>query len=62
MVNQGWNAEKGLRPENSGVKFPVKSVLKRNRKSLGALAKGKTKITHFGPGDESAVKGSRSSE
>ena len=62
MVDQGWNAEKGLGPKNSGVKFPMKTVLKRNREVLGAPAKGKLRITHFGPGGESAVKGSRSSE
>ena len=62
MVNQGWNAGKGFGPENSGVKFPVKTVLKRSHEGLCAPAKGKARMTHFRPGDESAVKGSRSSE
>ncbi|XP_068223741.1 G patch domain and ankyrin repeat-containing protein 1 homolog [Palaemon carinicauda] len=62
LVNQGWNTEKGLGLKSNGVKFPIKTVLKRNREGLGSSGEKHARVTHFGPGDESAVKGPKSSE
>lgn len=55
LVGQGWDAEGGLGSEQQGHKFPVKTVLKRDRKGLGA-GREMPKVTHFGPGDDEAVK------
>ena len=58
MLRSGWNSERGLGSEGQGQKYPVKTVLKRNRKGLGASEekeKPKAKVTHFGPGDNRAV-------
>lgn len=62
LVNQGWNTEKGLGLKSNGAKFPIKTVLKRNREGLGSSSAKQARITHFGPGDISAVKGPKSSE
>lgn len=58
LVGQGWDTEGGLGSEKQGQKFPVKTVLKRDREGLGAEGKAKMKarVTHFGPGDVTAVK------
>ncbi|XP_050729065.1 uncharacterized protein DDB_G0283697-like [Eriocheir sinensis] len=58
LVGQGWDTEGGLGSEKQGQKFPVKTVLKRDREGLGAEgeAKAKARVTHFGPGDVTAVK------
>lgn len=56
LVNQGWDTEKGLGPDSSGSKFPVKTALKNDRKGLGADNETSRRVTHFGPGDASAVK------
>lgn len=39
-----------------GRKFPVKTVLKRDRLGLGSKGSQQAKVTHFGPNDLSAVK------
>ena len=52
MVDQGWDRDRGLGHEGrEGKKFPVKTVLKRDRLGLGHGETGKAKVTHFGPGD-----------
>ncbi|XP_045599697.2 G patch domain and ankyrin repeat-containing protein 1 homolog [Procambarus clarkii] len=56
LVNQGWDTEKGLGPHRSGAKFPIKTVLKRDREGLGNSAKDTPRVTHFGPADTEAVK------
>lgn len=56
MLKDGWNRELGLGPAGSGVKYPPKTVLKRDRQGFGSEAKQKAKITHFGPKDTNAVK------
>ncbi|KAK8379254.1 hypothetical protein O3P69_019241 [Scylla paramamosain] len=60
LVGQGWDADGGLGSEQQGLKFPVKTVLKRDRKGLGA-GQGMPRVTHFGPGDAGAVKRTRGS-
>lgn len=56
LVHQGWDTEKGLGPQRSGMKFPVKTVLKRDREGLGSSIKDVARVTHFGPADVAAVK------
>ena len=59
LLGNGWDPEKGLGSVAEGKQFPVKTVLKRDRLGLGAEGRGgerlKARITHFGPGDTSAV-------
>ncbi|XP_034245014.1 G patch domain and ankyrin repeat-containing protein 1 homolog [Thrips palmi] len=54
MLKNGWDGEKGLGPSGSGMKLPPKTVLKRDRKGLGA-SKGQARITHFQSNDTKAV-------
>ncbi|KAK3907305.1 G patch domain and ankyrin repeat-containing protein 1-like protein, partial [Frankliniella fusca] len=56
MLKNGWDGETGLGPSGSGIKFPPKTTLKRDRKGLG-LSKGTARITHFRPNDTKAVAG-----
>ena len=46
----------GLGPDGIGRKFPVKTVLKRDRLGLGSKESEKARVTHFGPNDYNAVK------
>lgn len=46
MIKKGWNEESGLGPHGSGQKFPVKTVLKRDRKGIGIVTNLKAKVTH----------------
>ncbi|XP_046855199.1 G patch domain and ankyrin repeat-containing protein 1-like [Xenia sp. Carnegie-2017] len=55
MKQKGWNQEKGLGPEGSGRKFPIKTILKLDREGLGCKSKHKAKVTHFSAGDTKAV-------
>ena len=56
MLNKGWNKNKGLGPEGTGKKFPVKTVLKRDRKGLGVEGANLARVTHFLPNDTDSVK------
>ncbi|KAK3861017.1 hypothetical protein Pcinc_032972 [Petrolisthes cinctipes] len=55
LVNHGWDEDRGLGPGNQGMKFPIKTVLKRDRMGLGNEQKSTPKVTHFGPADTSSV-------
>ncbi|CAG5132947.1 unnamed protein product [Candidula unifasciata] len=57
LLKMGWQVDKGLGPHGDGPKYPVKTVLKLDRKGLGIdnCAKKKAKITHFNPNDKSAI-------
>ncbi|KAK0168469.1 hypothetical protein PV327_002265 [Microctonus hyperodae] len=55
MVNNGWEKSKGLGPSGSGLKYPVKTVLKRDRKGLGHKSNAQARVTHFQSGDTNAV-------
>ena len=46
LLKGGWDREKGLGPEGSGHKFPLKTVLKRDREGFGAKQKSKARVTH----------------
>ena len=59
LINSGWDEERGLGPSGEGRKYPVKTVLKQDRKGLGLDKKNIPKVTHFQPGDLKAVKTSK---
>lgn len=61
MLKEGWDGEKGLGPSGNGIKLPPKTVLKRDRKGLGA-SKGLARITHFHSNDPRAVIGNKPSK
>ncbi len=66
MMKEGWDKEKGLGRDGLGQKFPVKTILKRDRKGLGAADRedeaAKARVTHFKPFDVQAVKRPRQEE
>lgn len=45
LLRHGWDKEKGLGPEGSGHKFPLKTILKQDRLGLGAK-RYITRVTH----------------
>jgi hypothetical protein len=49
LLKQGWDREKGLGRNESGHKFPLKTVLKCDRKGLGGDTQEKARVTHFRP-------------
>ena len=60
MLKSGWDGEKGLGSKGQGQRYPVKTILKRDRQCLGGelekTSKKEAKITHFGPNDQNSVK------
>ena len=51
----GWTGEGGLGPAGKeGRVWPVRTVLKQDKRGLG-LTKAKARVTHFAPGDATAV-------
>ena len=56
LVKGGWNPEHGLGQSSEGKRFPVKTVLKRDRLGLGADEGKQARVTHFGPCDAAAVR------
>ncbi|XP_055948016.1 G patch domain and ankyrin repeat-containing protein 1 homolog [Argiope bruennichi] len=55
MLKSGWDKNKGLGPNADGRKFPIKTVLKKDRSCIGKN-KEVPKVTHFDANDETAVK------
>ncbi|ESP03945.1 hypothetical protein LOTGIDRAFT_110007 [Lottia gigantea] len=55
MLKHGWNKTTGLGSKGQGPKYPVKTVLKRDRQGFGGETKQKSKVTHFDANDASAV-------
>jgi hypothetical protein len=59
MLKSGWDGEKGLGSRGQGQRYPVKTILKRDRHCLGVepqkTSKKQAKVTHFGPNDQKAV-------
>jgi hypothetical protein len=49
LVKGGWDREKGLGADGSGHKFPLKTVMKRDRAGLGGGTKEKARVKHFTP-------------
>lgn len=60
MLKTGWDQSSGLGPDGTGHKFPIKTVLKRDRQGVGNEKDRKgARITHFAPFDVAAVAGWR---
>jgi len=55
LRQQGWDGESGLGPRSDGRKFPVKTILKRDRDGLGLDTSQVARVTHFKPNDASSV-------
>ena len=63
MLGAGWDREGGLGTEgNRGRKFPVKTVLKRDRLGLGAEGTRPARVTHFKANDPTSVTSATRSE
>ncbi|CAL1542801.1 unnamed protein product [Lymnaea stagnalis] len=54
LLKTGWNVTQGLGPNGEGPRYPVKTILKRDRIGLGGES-GTKRITHFNPRDQTAV-------
>lgn len=54
MLKKGWDKNKGLGIDAKGRKFPVKTILKKDRACIGSK-KEVAKVTHFGPNDYRSV-------
>lgn len=55
LLNCGWDEEGGLGPTGKGIKYPVKTYLKFDRKGLGQCNKKEYRVTHFKSKDPAAV-------
>ena len=56
MISKGWDREKGLGSDGRGKKFPVKTILKQDRRGLGSEDASKVaRVTHFKPNDAASV-------
>ncbi|XP_029156580.1 G patch domain and ankyrin repeat-containing protein 1 homolog [Nylanderia fulva] len=55
LLNTGWDEEAGLGPSGKGIKYPIKTCLKTDRKGLGHSVESEYKVTHFKPGDTTAI-------
>jgi len=60
--NDNWDPDSGLGKDSEGKLYPVKTVLKRDRKGLGEGEAPKPKVTHFAPFDSASVKESTKSK
>jgi len=55
MKKSGWDGVSGLGDDQTGKLFPVKTILKQDRRGLDTGDKKKSRVTHFGPNDEESV-------
>lgn len=55
LLNTGWDEEAGLGPSGKGIKYPIKTCLKMDRKGLGQSVENEYKVTHFKQNDTAAV-------
>jgi len=55
MKKSGWDGVSGLGDDQKGKLFPVKTILKQDRKGLETGDTKKSRVTHFGPNDEESV-------
>ncbi|XP_026673798.1 G patch domain and ankyrin repeat-containing protein 1 homolog isoform X2 [Ceratina calcarata] len=55
LLNHGWDEQNGLGPSGKGLKYPIKTCLKSDRKGLGQINEKEYRVTHFKPGDVSAI-------
>ncbi|XP_032679780.1 G patch domain and ankyrin repeat-containing protein 1 homolog [Odontomachus brunneus] len=59
LLNTGWDEEVGLGPSGKGIKYPIKTCLKIDRKGLGQPVESEYRVTHFKPGDTTAINGAK---
>lgn len=61
LLRGGWDPEAGLGSQKQGPKFPVKTVLKQDRRGLGEPPQERSlpRVTHFSAYDTDAVRSSR---
>ncbi|EFN83688.1 Protein BAT4-like protein [Harpegnathos saltator] len=62
LLNTGWDEEAGLGPSGKGIKYPIKTCLKMDRKGLGQSAESEYRVTHFKPSDTTAINGTKTSK
>jgi len=55
MKKSGWDGVSGLGDDHTGKLFPVKTILKQDRKGLETGDSRRSRVTHFGPLDEKSV-------
>lgn len=55
MKKSGWDGVSGLGDDNMGKLFPVKTILKQDRKGLEVGDSRRSRVTHFGPLDVKSV-------
>lgn len=55
LLNHGWDEESGLGPSGKGMKYPIKTYLKSDRKGLGQTNRKEYRVTHFKSGDSTAI-------
>lgn len=59
MLRQGWNRGSGLGPEQNGIIFPIRTILRKSRSGLGTQQPRTAKVTHFKAFDHDAIKADR---
>ncbi|XP_076279182.1 G patch domain and ankyrin repeat-containing protein 1 homolog isoform X1 [Lasioglossum baleicum] len=62
LLNTGWDEQGGLGPFGKGIKYPIKTCLKNDRKGFGQTSEKEYRVTHFKPGDPAAVNDTKSSK
>jgi len=55
MEKKGWDGQSGLGRSGEGNKFPVKTILKRDRRGLAEGDSKTARVTHFKANDEESV-------
>lgn len=55
MLNNGWDEKQGLGPTGTGLKYPIKTVLKRDRKGFSKESTKNSRITHFRNFDSASI-------
>ncbi|VDK88646.1 unnamed protein product [Onchocerca ochengi] len=56
LRSSGWDEFKGLGRDATGRRYPIKTVLKRDKLGLGCATSDISKVTHFKANDVNAVK------
>lgn len=55
MLKSGWDGREGLGSEGQGQRYPVKTILRKDRKCLGSGKGEKPKVTHYNAYDKMAI-------
>nr|XP_033341170.1 G patch domain and ankyrin repeat-containing protein 1 homolog [Megalopta genalis] len=62
LLNTGWDEQVGLGPLGKGIKYPIKTCLKNDRKGLGQSSEKEYRVTHFKSGDPALINDTKSSK